>query len=117
MTARVALRVAAVLACAALLAAPARAEDPRVGDARSVERWTAAARSYPDDPDVAWAYALALSDAGRVDDALRQLRAVGARWPERAGCCRTSPIACSPRWTTWGGRGAGWRPASIGSVI
>ena len=84
MTARLAQRMAAALACAALLAAPARAEDPGAGDARSVERWAAAARSYPDDPDVAWAYALALSEAGRVSDALRQLQVVGARWPERA---------------------------------
>ena len=46
-------------------------------------RWERAAAENPDDPDVAWALARELADAGETEAAIEQLRAVTSRWPDR----------------------------------
>lgn len=73
------MRRSALLLLAAALSAPgpARADEAFPG----LARLEAAAASHPDDPDLAWALARGLRDAGRTADAARALEAFVARWP------------------------------------
>jgi len=52
-------------------------------DESELERLRAATRSYPHDPDLAWALAIALRDSGRTREALNHFRRNRERWPSR----------------------------------
>ena len=78
------MRSAGALAFFLLIVTTAGAASPDETATRSIERWAAAATSYPDDPDVAWSYALALAEADRGDEALQRLRELAKRWPDRS---------------------------------
>ena len=52
-----------------------------------LERLLAATRQYPNDPDLAWAFATALRKDGRTQEALALFRANSERWPSWKGAC------------------------------
>lgn len=66
-------------ALAALWATAAAAEPPRP----LRERLEAALSTHPDDPDLLWAYAMALARDGEVDAAVSRLGDFERRWPRR----------------------------------
>ena len=49
----------------------------------AIVRLAAATSAHPDDPDLAWAYAKALSRAGQAQTAALQMEQYAARWPTR----------------------------------
>jgi hypothetical protein len=50
-------------------------------------RLQSAAEAHPDDPDLAWAWAVALEEAGEARAAIAELERIGERWPRlRAEC-------------------------------
>jgi tetratricopeptide (TPR) repeat protein len=66
-------------ALAALWATASAAEPP----SPLQERLEAALSAHPDDPDLSWAYAMALARGGEVDAAVSRLRDFESRWPGR----------------------------------
>lgn len=78
MTSRLRNRIA-LAACLALLhTAPAFAEG-----ATPVDRLRQAVAEHPGDPDLRWALARKLAEAGRSNEALSTTRSFLARWPDR----------------------------------
>ena len=49
----------------------------------AIERLELATASHPDDPDLHWAYARALSRGGQFDRAAKLMEHYARRWPER----------------------------------
>jgi tetratricopeptide (TPR) repeat protein len=75
----------ALLFCLSLLAAllgavPVPAQEPSA--APELDRLAQAVASHPDDPDLLFAFAQSLAANGREADAVEQLQALEARWPE-----------------------------------
>jgi tetratricopeptide (TPR) repeat protein len=76
-----ALRLLGFTLLAALLdASPLRAQEPSVPP--ELDRLARAVASYPEDPDLLFAFAQSLAAHGRDAEAVEQLRALDARWPE-----------------------------------